>query len=176
MVGCAPQSGQCGSRRMRISLRPTTSYPIEEGITAVRGVLVETPSPGSPPVAGARVQLAWRDEFGNWSPPPPPPEIVGPGQPPSPREQETTGAGEFLVFLNLRPNPSLKPDIDDQGFLAVRLQVTQGRSSPVTRVTADDFPFLPTIDDPNETRRGRVREGRMLARDVRLAWTDLTLI
>ena len=96
--------------------------------------------------------------------------------PPSPREQETTPAGEFLVFLNLRPDPALKPDIDDQGFLAVRIQVTQGRSAPITRVTPDDFPFLPAIDDPNGIRRGRVREGRVLARDVRLAWNDLTPI
>jgi hypothetical protein len=161
-------------RRLRISLRPTVAYPIEDGVTAIRGRVSETAAAGSPPVVGARVQLAWLDEHGNWSPLPPPPETLGPGEPPSPIEQDTNGAGEFLVFLNLRPDPTLKPDIDDHGFLAVRLQVTQGRSSPITRVTADDFPFLPADDDPNETRRGRVREGRVLARGVRLAWNDLT--
>ena len=77
------------------------------------------------------------------------------------------------MFLNLRPDPGPKPDIDDHGFLAVRLQVTQGRSAPITRVTADDFPFLAASHDPNGTRRGRVREGRVLARDVRLAWSEL---
>jgi len=163
-------------RRVRISLRPTISYPMDDGVTAVRGALFESAAAGAPPIARARVQLAWRDEFGNWLPLPPPPETVGPGEPPSPREQETTNAGEFVVFVNLRPDPSLKPDIDDEGFLAVRLQVTQGRSTPITRVTPDDFPFLSAIDDPNDTRRGRVREGRVLARDVALAWNDLTPI
>ena len=164
------------ARRLRIALRPTVAYPIEEGITAIRGRIFETAAAGAPPLPNARVQLAWRDEFGNWSPPSPPPENIGPGEPPSPTEQQTNEAGEVLVFVNLRPDPGLKPDIDDQGFLAVRLQVTQGRSAPITRVTADDFPFLPVIDDPNGTRRGRVREGRVLARDVRLAWSDLTPI
>ena len=100
------QTATAEARRVRISLRPTTSYPIEEGHHGHSWSVVETASPGSPPVAGARVQLAWRDEFGNWSPLPPPPEIIGPGEPPSPREQETTPAGEFLVFLNLRPDPA----------------------------------------------------------------------
>jgi hypothetical protein len=163
-------------RRVRISLRPTIAYPMEDGITVIRGALFESAAPGAAPIEHARIQLAWRDEFGNWSPLPPPPEIVGPDQPPSPREQETTKAGEFVVFVNLRPDPSLTPDIDNDGFLAVRLQVTQGRAAPITRVTPDDFPFLPAIDDPNGTRRGRVREGRVLARDVRLAWNDLTPI
>jgi hypothetical protein len=163
-------------RRVRISLRPTISYPIEDGFTTIRGALVESPAPTAPPIAGARVQLAWRDLSGNWSPLPPPPEIIGPGQPPSPKEQETTAAGEFLVFVNLRLDRSVKPDIDDKGFLAVRLQVTQGRSAPITRVTPDDFPFLPVNDDPNGIRRGRICEGRVLARNVRLAWNDLTPI
>lgn len=163
-------------RRVRISLRPTVAYPIEEGTTAIRGRIFDSAAAGSAPVANARVQLAWRDELGNWSPQPPAPEVIGPGDPPSPREQETNAAGEFLVFLNLRPGPAPKPDIDDQGFLAVRLQVTQGRAAPQTRVTADDLPLLPADDDPNGTRRGRIREGRVLARDVRLAWSELTQI
>ena len=163
-------------RRVRISLRPTLAYPMDDGITVIRGALFESASPGAAAVKDARVQLAWRDEFGNWSPLPPSPEIIGPGQPPSPREQQTTDAGEFLVFVNLRPDPTLEPDIDNDGFLAVRLQVTQGRATPITRVTPDDFPFLSTLDDPTGTRRGRVREGRVLARDVRLAWNDLTPI
>jgi len=163
-------------RRVRISLRPTVAYPMEDGVTVIRGALFETSAATAAPIAGARVQLAWRDESGNWLPLPPSPEPVGPGEPPSPREQETTAAGEFLVFVNLRPDPALKPDIDEDGFLAIRLQVTQGRSTPITRVTPDDFPFLPGTDDPTGARRGRVREGRVLARDVRLAWTDLTPI
>jgi hypothetical protein len=163
-------------RRLRISLHPTIAYPIEDGVTAVRGALFESSAPGALPIENARVQLAWRDEFGNWSPLPPTPEPPGPGALPSPREQETTKAGEFVVFVNLRPDPALAPDIDDEGFLAVRLQVTQGRSTPITRVTPDDFPFLPAIDDPNGTRLGRVREGRVLTREVRLAWNDLTPI
>jgi hypothetical protein len=163
-------------RRVRISLRPTTAYPMEDGVTAIRGALWESTPQGPRPIVSARVQLAWRDDFGNWSPLPPPPETVGPGEPLSPREQETTTGGDFVVFLNLPPNPALAPDLDDEGFLAVRLQVTQGRSTPMTRVTSADFPFLPAIDDPTGTRLGRVREGRVLAREVRLTWNDLTPI
>jgi hypothetical protein len=162
------------ARRVRILLRPTTGYTIEEGTTAIRGQLFETAAAGSLPISGARVQLAWRDESGNWSPLPPAPEQIGPGPLPSPREQETNAAGEFLVFLNLRPDQTTKPDVDEDGFLAVRLQVTQGRTAPMTRVTPDDFEFVPGVDDPNGTRRGRVREGRVLARDVKLAWSELT--
>jgi hypothetical protein len=161
------------ARRVRIALRPTVAYPIEEGVTAIRGRVFDTASPSAPPLNRARVQLAWRDDNGNWRPLPPAPETFGPGGPPSPREQETDASGEFLVFLNLRPNAGVDPDIDDQGFLAVRLQVTQGRTAPITRATPDDFPFLTTIDDTDGTRAGRVREGRVLARHLRLVWDQL---
>jgi hypothetical protein len=162
------------ARRLRVLLRPSAAYVIEDGITAIRGRVFETVSPASAPVAGARVQLAWRDEAGEWFPALPADGDGGNGaEAPSPREQQTNAAGEFLAFLHLRPAVGIEPDLTDGKYLAVRLQLTRGRAAPDARATPDGFPFLPDGDDPQGTRAGRVREGRVLARDVRLAWSDL---
>ena len=159
-------------RHVRIHLRPAAFYPIGDGPTAIRGVLRQA----NAPLAGVRVQLAWRDEVGNWTPPPPAGEPFAPGEPPSPLEQQTNASGEFLVFLHLRPPANVQPDIDAPDLLAVRLQFTVGRTSPATRVTDDTFEFLPEHDDPTGTRRGRVHEGRVLARELAVDWNTLTPI
>jgi hypothetical protein len=170
-----PAAAGAEARRLRVLLRPSVAYPVEDGITAIRGRLFEDASRDAAPLPGARVQLAWRDEAGDWFPAPPAAEGGGEAgaDAPSPSEQETNAAGEFLVFLHLRPRVGTEPDLADGRYLAVRLQVTRGRSIPDVRVTPDGFPFLPSGDDPQGTRVGRVREGRVLARDVRLAWSDL---
>lgn len=158
-------------RLVRITLRPTSAYPFEAGVTAVRGGLTEDATPGSPPVVGARVQLAWLDEdTGTWDPPPP---VTGPGSAPapSPREAETDAHGQFAVFLRLPRGGLAQPDLE-KGLLRVRLQFTRGLFAPVTRVTPFDYPFLGDAAT-NPSARGRVREGQLLARDLKLGWSEL---
>lgn len=143
-------------RLVRIVLRPTAAYAFDTGVTAIRGMLRERLGVASPPVAGARMQLAWFDTISNrWLPPPPAPLDVCP---------ETDADGQFAVFLRLAPVPPQDPDLV-RGLLKARVQVTRGAD---TRVTPDDFPFLPAPADP-----GRVPEGRLLPRDISLGWTDL---
>jgi hypothetical protein len=143
-------------RLVRIVLRPTVAYTFDTGVTAVRGSLREQIGVPSRPVAGARVQLAWFDVFSNtWRPPPPEPNDVCP---------ETDANGEFAAFLRLARTPPADPDLE-RGLLKARLQVTRGSD---TRVTPDDFPFLPA-----PVERGRVPEGRLLPRDIPLGWADL---
>ena len=164
-------------RLVRVGLRPTAAYPFEAGITAVRGFLGEDDTPSSPPVAGARVQLAWQDaDTGAWFPPPPAavPTADADGVTPSPAEPETDRAGQFAAFLRLPRNGSAEPDIAS-GLLKVRLQLTRGVFLPVTRVTPPDFEFIPGTST-NPAARGRVRDGQLLARDLKLGWSDLSPI
>jgi hypothetical protein len=165
-------------RHLRISLRPSLAYRFEDGVTVIRGRLREDVGSVTAPVEGARVQLAWRNIGGAWSPAPPAPENVDEAAEdvPSPPEQQTDRNGEFVVFLRLRREVGVEPDVDERRLLAVRLQVTRGRAAPLTRVTDDDFPFLPASPDPNTTTGGRVSEGRVLGREVTLAWSALTPI
>jgi hypothetical protein len=150
-----PTGGPADQRLLRIVLRPTAAYDFGEGVTAVRGCLRERGERTSPPVPGARVQLAWRDaDGGQWRPTP------------GPREPETDGRGEFATYLRLGRSPIQRPD-SAGGLLKVRLQVTRRSPGPVTRVTPEDFPFLP--DGP----AGRVPEGRLLPRDLQLGWEQL---
>lgn len=163
-------------RLVRITLRPTRTYRLADGITAVRGRLRESGDEDARPIAGARVQLAWRDaNTGRWSPRKPEPETVDPDGDgaPSPSEVETDRDGEFIVFLHLNPPKPAQPDVKN-AMLAVRLQFTQGRSDPVTRATPNDFPFL--ADGAAAMPKGRIPEGQVLARDLTLGWSDLQVI
>ena len=149
-------TASAAERLVRIVLRPTAAYAFDTGVTAMRGWLRERLGAPSTPVAGARIQLAWFDTISNrWLPPPPAAGDVCP---------ETDADGQFAVFLRLAPVPPQDPDLD-RGLLRARVQVTRGVA---TRVTPDDFPFLPAPVDP-----GRVPEGRVLPRDIPLGWTDL---
>jgi hypothetical protein len=162
-------------RLVRITLRPTGAYAFEAGVTAVRGRLREDGGATAPPVEGALVQLAWQDaDTGAWFPPPPPPPAPpGPGGfTPSPREPETDVNGQFAAFLRLPRAGNAEPDLED-GLLKVRLQLTRGRFMRVTRVTPPDFEFVPST---NPAARGRVREGQLLARDLKLGWSELSPI
>lgn len=145
-------------RLVRIILQPTAAYPFD-GVTAIRGLLVERPDAGSPPMPEVRVQLAWRDlQSGGWVP----------ALPATPRDPATSKEGEFAAFLRVRPVGSAEPDID-KGFVQARLQFITTDAQPETRATPDDFEFLP----PDRAPRGRIPEGRLLPRDVRLGWSDL---
>lgn len=159
-------------RLARITLRPTPAYAFDQGVTAVRGRLTESDAKDSPPIVGARVQLAWFDQKNNqWIPRPPAAEKVDENDRdlPSPAEVETDGHGQFAAFLRLAPLKGTDPDLK-QGLLAVRLQLTRGRRQPVTRATRTDFDFL---ESANPDNKGRVREGELLNRDLRLAWNKL---
>ena len=154
-------------RLARITLRPTPVYPFE-GVTAIRGRLVEGPETESPAVGGARVQLAWFDHKTTESPDDDEWML-------SPFEAETEAdgrfAGQFALFLHLDMRKSAEPDIKN-GLLKVRLQFTRGGVTPLTRVTPDNYPFIP--DSP--ATEGRVPEGRLLARELTLRWTELTRV
>jgi hypothetical protein len=153
-------------RLVRITLRPTPAYPLEAGVTAIRGHLCESDADGSPGVKGARVQLAWHDEnSGDWLPPPP--QYDGNGSAASPPEAETNGNGDFAVFLRLNPPKTAQPELDPKTrMLAVRLQFTRP-SIRRSRATPTDFAFLPILP------KGRVPEGQLLQTDPRLGWAEL---
>jgi hypothetical protein len=148
-------------RLVRVVLRPSAAYDVPSGITAVRGQLSERldgPDMAAIPVQGARMQLAHFDSASDtWIP-----------QPPATRlDPATDRRGEFLAFL--RRQPRRPPDLDVvKGLIRVRLQVTMEGPIPETRVTPDDFPFL---EDP--APKGRVVEGQLLSRDLKLGWADL---
>jgi hypothetical protein len=161
------EKARTDERFVRIVLRPTPAYAFDAGVTAVSGRLLEGPEDSSPPVKGARVQLAWHDaRTGDWAPPPP---SGDPSSANSPREVETDDAGEFAAFLRVPPKPA-DPDVVNR-LLAVRLQFLRP-GNPQCRATPDNFPFLSS--KPEEA--GRVPEGRFLERDLRLGWGQLTPI
>jgi len=145
-------------RLVRITLRPTPAYDFSDGVTAIRGQLKETADPASPIVTDARLQLAWHEVNADKWLPQPPPET---------QDAATDLRGEFAAFVRLVPTASQLPDVAN-GLLKVRLQVTR---SGATRVTPEDYRFLA---DP--ANRGRISEGQLLARDLKLAWADLTAI
>jgi hypothetical protein len=156
-----------GERLLRIALRPTPAYAFDAGITAVRGRVVEGLEETSPPVTGALVQLAWRDDESNSWRPEPPVSMGGPDA--SPAEAETDENGEFAVFLRLAPRPPERPDVE-AGLLRARLQITRDEAGVTTRATPDTFEFV--LGSPT----GRLPEAQPLARDLVVAWTELILI
>jgi hypothetical protein len=146
-----PANAKPEQRLVRIVLRPTAAADFSD-VTAIRGQLAESATPGALPVVGAAPQLAWFDTVANaWIPAP---EQTG----------VSDSAGEFAAFLRLQP--ALEQEADLKGrLLKLRAQFTRGST---TRVTPDDYAFLP---DPKAA--GRVIEGQLLGRDLQLAWADL---
>ncbi|HLK48664.1 MAG TPA: hypothetical protein VKT49_11050 [Bryobacteraceae bacterium] len=139
-------------RLVRIVLRPTAAADFSGGVTAIRGQLSEGPADPSPPVTDASVQLAWWDLSTNaWIPSPE-------------RSAVTSASGEFGVFLRLQPGNNGEPDLQRR-LLKVRLQFARPNAS---RATPDAYPFLA---DPNAA--GRVIDGELLGRDLKLAWANL---
>lgn len=150
-----PQNIQPAERLVRIVLRPTPAYTFPDGVTAIRGQLCESLLKGSPAVTDARVQLAWFDNNADqWAPPP---EL----------DVATDARGEFGVFVRVTPRGTQTPDIRT-GLLKVRLQFSRGGA---TRATPDDFHFL-----AEPAAKGRIPEGQLLPRDLKLGWSDLPTI
>jgi hypothetical protein len=146
-------------RLVRIMLRPTYAYAFDTGPTVVRGTLKERLDYPSPTVSDAIVQLAWQDATAlTWAPGPPAAGELWP---------VTDANGGFAALLRLSAVPPADPDLS-RGLLKARVQITR---VGVTRVTPDDYPFLPDAADA-----GRVPEGRLLSRDVMLGWNELTPI
>jgi hypothetical protein len=142
---------KAAERLVRVVLRPTAAADFSE-VTTIRGRLAESSAAASPPVSGAVAQLAWFDKDSNkWVPS-------------TERSGVTNNAGEFAAFLRLQPAIEHEADLKGR-LLKVRLQFTRGQ---VPRATPDDYPFLA---DPQSA--GRVIEGELLARDLKLAWTNL---
>jgi hypothetical protein len=138
-------------RLVRIVLRPTAAADFSD-VTAIRGQLAESSLAGALPVAGVAARLAWFDQAaGVW--------MVAAEQ-----GGLTNKAGEFAAFLRLRPTVQQEPDLQSR-LLKIRVQFTRGTS---TRTTPENYPFL-----PNPNPAGRVIEGALLARDLKLGWADL---
>ena len=142
-------------RLVRIVLRPTAAYEFVDGVAVVRGQLCERSDAASDPVTDAGVQLAWRDTHEDKWVPAPPATAVDP---------TTDERGEFAAYLRVAPVGFETPDIAG-GLLKARLQFTRAGA---TRVTPEEFPFL-----ADAAHKGRIPEGSLLERDLRLGWADL---
>ncbi|WP_038967637.1 hypothetical protein, partial [Bradyrhizobium diazoefficiens] len=175
-------AGFPNDRLLRVVLRPTAAYEVPEGVTAVRGTLVASEAAGAKPVADAIVQLAWATvQPAGWIPPVPASRArLRPG------EAITDKDGQFLVLSRLPgksatasgyvgyPLPGepgydgarISLDVSGAGVKA-RLQVTR-RDTGTSRRTPDDFRFDEALQP------GRIPEGRLLGRDLKLDWNELS--
>jgi hypothetical protein len=97
-----------------IELQPTVDYPFAPGLTGLRGTLIERNITPREPVAGAEVRLRWLDDNGNWN-----------DAPTASKTKENSG--DFVSILRLAPKE--KPDIDANGAVTVRLQVSRNGST-----------------------------------------------
>lgn len=102
---------------VRIWLRPRRGYRFPDGVTVVRGRLVESLAPQPAPVLDAEAWIEWQDESSqDWT---------------AQRERyfvRTRGGGEFAAFLRL-----LAPDrgtYDSAGALVVRLGFARTGGAP----------------------------------------------
>jgi len=93
---------------VRIALAPRASYALSDGVTALRGTLIERRLGPRTPVAGAQVWLRWIDAVPNTTP------LIDV----LPRSS-TRSAGDFAVFLRLAPEQVA--GLDNSGSLRVRL-------------------------------------------------------
>ncbi|MBJ6127183.1 hypothetical protein [Microvirga splendida] len=78
-----------GDRLVRFHLRPSPAYAVPDGITALRGRLVET-LPDAEPVPDALLRLAWTGPEGQQ------PQVL-------PQDARSDEHGEFVVSLRARP-------------------------------------------------------------------------
>lgn len=102
---------------VRIELAPRASYPFEQGVTALRGTLLESRFGAPLPIAGATVLLQWSDGLVWVS---------------APTRVTSDGRGDFAVPLRLAPRD--EPRLI-AGGMAVRVQIGRGG---LTR-TSDEF-------------------------------------
>jgi len=151
-----PANPTLSERLVRIILTPTAAADFSGGVTAIRGQLRESVMAPSPAVTDAQAGLAWFEGSKNvWVPS---------GQ----QGANTSQAGQFAAFLRLNPSPKQHPDLT-KNLLKVRLEFTR---NGIRRATPDDYKFLDGSDDPT----GRVVEGQLLPRDLKLGWAELKVI
>ena len=111
-----PQDAELLARRVLV---PARTYPFPDGVTVVRGRLVQ--SSGSPvqPVTDAHVRLQWFDsDSGTWSGDAASTPVL------------SRDAGEFAAFLRLPPSTTAPGDA--AAFLRVRLRVVRPYQDPRT--------------------------------------------
>ena len=102
-----------------ITLAPRVNYPFQAGITALRGMLIESNFGARRPVLDGGVRLQWIDHLSNWID--------------SPQVSKTeTDKGDFVAILRLLPNA--QPDLNADGTVQVRLQAD--RPTAITRYSA----------------------------------------
>lgn len=168
-------------------LTPSHAYAVPQGVTVIRGRLVEKNGSSVEPISGAAVQIAWAmEQPPNWIPPFPKSAADLRGG-----EVLTDGDGQFLVFSRL-PQPRTRysdyvgrqqpggpafgdPTIDVdvlRGWVRARLQVTRFDISE-QRSTSSAFEFLKKKSSEGGARPGRIPEGRLLPRDLQLDWNKL---
>lgn len=92
-----------------VELPPRADYPFGDGVTGMRGTLIEDRS-GRVPVRGAAVHLRWLDENSVWRDAPAP--------------SHTGGGGDFVAALRLKA--AEVPLLDSDGALTVRLRARRG--------------------------------------------------
>ena len=96
-----------------IELHPSVNYDFAPGITGLRGTLIEQRVSNPDPVSSVEVKLRWLDDTGSWHDSPTA----------SPTDKKS---GDFVSILRLAPKE--KPDIDANGAVTVRLQVSRNGS------------------------------------------------
>jgi hypothetical protein len=110
---------------MRIALAPRPGYALADGVTALRGTLIERRVGPRTPIAGAQVWLRWIDTT------PSTPALVDV----TPRSSTRSG-GDFAVFVHLAPDQTA--GLDTNGSLRVRL----GARFRSTTRTSEEFALL----------------------------------
>lgn len=138
-------------RLQPIRLVPTDLYLFPDGVTALRGRLMDGEGEDARPIEGAEVSLEWFDEqLEEWSDKEP---------------VRVTGAdGSFAVIILKTKEAS----IEFPGQLQVSVRVTRGDQ---TRWTDDKFVFEP--DAELKIEPGRVREDKAVSKEVVVAWPRL---
>jgi hypothetical protein len=143
-------------RVVQIVLQPTQAYDFPEGVTMLRGCVLDGNDTQSSPVEGARVSLLWSSKGHGHD------VITGP-------VSITSKDGGFFVFLRLpraleRPLSNGSPGGVPLQFLPVELQIESGGR---TRVTGAKFRF--SEDAPE----GCIREGMPLQAAIALKFWDM---
>ena len=170
-----------GERLVRITLRPTAAYGFD-GTTLLRGRLLGAPHDARP-VAGALVQLAWREAAADpsrWNPSPHVADLPDESIPVD--DARTDAQGDFMVMMRINPDQGVRPDIVN-GLVMARFQVTRFELFTATQVTPPDFAFVPDVvraEMPpadlaalNQQRRGRIPVGQELPRVFSVFWNEL---
>jgi len=126
-----------------IELQPQVGYAFAPGVTGLRGTLIERQIAPPEPVGDARIRLRWLDDNGTWND--------------SPTSSRTNArSGDFVSILRLAPKQ--KPDLNSNGEVTVRLQVSRNGS---TR-SSNDLKLL----------QGRITDPTTL-NPLKFAWDEL---